>query len=166
MATVLGRKNQRAVSAVIGTILMVAVTVVLAAVLYVMVSGMGPTSQPKPPTAQFQTGTWGGNTTVASYSVGVNSAQDVAGINVSTLKYVVAKADNTPCYTGVALLNLTMCGSFKVNVRYLDTTVNGAISPGDSVLVTVTPVTGNPLLAGKLTVQTNEDKVLGIVALS
>ncbi|NYT12855.1 MAG: type IV pilin, partial [Methanomassiliicoccales archaeon] len=35
------RKDSRAVSPVIATILMVAITVVLAAVLYVMVSGYG-----------------------------------------------------------------------------------------------------------------------------
>jgi flagellin-like protein len=165
MTTVFTRRDQTAVSPVIGTILMVAVTVVLAAVLYAVVSGVTPNAS-KPPTAQFSTSSWGGNTTVASYSVGVSSAQDVAGINISTLKFVVAKADNTPCYSGAALQNLTMCSTFKVNVRYLDTTVNWTISPGDSVLVTVAPAAGNPLQAGKLTVQTSDDKILGTITLS
>jgi flagellin-like protein len=48
MKTIL-RKDEKAVSPVIATILMVAITVVLAAVLYVMVSGLisGPGSTPK-----------------------------------------------------------------------------------------------------------------------
>ncbi len=44
-------KDENAVSAVIGTILMVAVTVVLAAMLYVMVMGMGTNNDPTPPQA-------------------------------------------------------------------------------------------------------------------
>lgn len=170
MTSVFARRNSRAVSPVIGTILMVAVTVVLAAVLYVMVSGIGGGNAPKPPSAQLQTGTWGGNATVATYSVGVGSVQDAAGISPTTLKYVVAKADQTPCYSGPAAQNQTTCklGSvnFTVNVRYLDTTGSGAISPGDSIQVTVKPATGNPLLAGKFTVLTNEDKIIGTVTLS
>jgi len=46
-------KNDSAVSPVVGTILMVAVTVVLAAALYVMVMGMGPNNDPSPPQASL-----------------------------------------------------------------------------------------------------------------
>jgi flagellin-like protein len=63
------RKDERAVSPVIATILMVAITVVLAAVLYVMVSGLiGPTgggnpTWPSPPLPPSGPGsgdsTWG-----------------------------------------------------------------------------------------------------------
>lgn len=166
MQTVFGKKNKKAVSPVIGTILMVAITVVLAAVLYVMVSGIGPGSTSNPPTAQLQAGTWGGNATTASYSVVVITVKDVGGIDPSTLKYVVAKSDNTPCYSGVALQNLTLCTSFTVNVRYQDTTTAGSISPSDSIQVTVSPGTGNPLTAGKLTIQTTDDKIVGTVVLS
>ena len=42
------RKDQEGVSPVIGTILMVAITVVLAAVLYAIVAGMRPTTQEQP----------------------------------------------------------------------------------------------------------------------
>lgn len=165
MKTVFAKKNEKAVSPVIGTILMVAITVVLAAVLYVMVSGIGPGSTSNPPTAQLQAGTWGGNATTASYSVIVISVKDTGGIDPSTLKYIVAKSDNTPCYAGAALQNLTLCATFTVNVRYQDTTTPGAISASDSIQVTVTPGTGNPLIAGKLTVQTQDDKIVGTVNL-
>lgn len=47
------RRNDNAVSPVIGTILMVAVTVVLAAALYVMIMGMGPNNDPTPPKASL-----------------------------------------------------------------------------------------------------------------
>jgi flagellin-like protein len=46
-------KNDIAVSPVIATILIVAVTVVLAAVLYAMVMGMGPNNDPTPPQASL-----------------------------------------------------------------------------------------------------------------
>ncbi|HNU35747.1 MAG TPA: type IV pilin [Methanomassiliicoccales archaeon] len=46
-------KNDSAVSPVIGTILMVAVTVVLAAALYVLVMGMGSDNDPNPPQASL-----------------------------------------------------------------------------------------------------------------
>ncbi len=46
-------RNDSAVSPVIGTILMVAVTVVLAAALYVMVMGVGPNNDPNPPQASL-----------------------------------------------------------------------------------------------------------------
>lgn len=166
MRTVFGRKGKRAVSAVIGTILMVAVTVALAAVLYVMVSGSTPSNTAKPPTAQLQTGAWGGNTTTATYGVVVGSVQDVGGIQPSTLKFIVAKADNSPCYAGASGLNQSTCTGFNVSVRYQDTTSPGNISAGDSVLVMVTPATANPLQAGRLTIQTSDDKVLGTVTLS
>ncbi len=47
------RRNEKAVSPVIATILMVAITVVLAAVLYVMVSGLIGTSTTGAPTADM-----------------------------------------------------------------------------------------------------------------
>jgi flagellin-like protein len=46
-------RNDSAVSPVIGTILMVAVTVVLAAVLYAMVVGFGPGGDVNPPQASL-----------------------------------------------------------------------------------------------------------------
>ena len=62
MKTVFARKNKSAVSPVIGTILMVAITVVLAAVLYVMVAGLGPGNTPQNATMVMQGGSWSGGT--------------------------------------------------------------------------------------------------------
>lgn len=47
------KKNNKAVSPVIATILMVAITVVLAAVLYVMVMGFGGSGSPEAPTVSL-----------------------------------------------------------------------------------------------------------------
>ena len=103
---------------------------------------------------------------MASYTVAINSVQDVSGLQPVTLKYVVTKGDNMACYAGSAGLNQTTCTGFTVNIRYLDTTANGTISPGDSIVLTVTPATGHPLLLGHLTVQTADDKILGTVTMS
>ena len=59
------RKDEEGVSPVIATILMVAITVVLAAVLYIMVIGLAPTGSVIP------TGTWGAKTPVS------NTAYDI-----------------------------------------------------------------------------------------
>src|SRR3989442_10795764 len=48
------RKDEKAVSPVIATILMVAITVVLAAVLYVMVTGLIGGGSSQPPTIQLR----------------------------------------------------------------------------------------------------------------
>jgi flagellin-like protein len=47
------RKDEEGVSPVIATILMVAITVVLAAVLYIMVIGLAPPPEGQPPRGQF-----------------------------------------------------------------------------------------------------------------
>jgi len=54
MRKVYKNRNEEAVSPVIATILMVAITVVLAAVLYVMVMGMADTDTSNTPTATWQ----------------------------------------------------------------------------------------------------------------
>ncbi len=57
------RKDEEGVSPVIATILMVAITVVLAAVLYIMVIGLAPSGSVVP------TGTWGARTVISSTEV-------------------------------------------------------------------------------------------------
>jgi flagellin-like protein len=102
------RKNSEAVSPVIATILMVAITVVLAAVLYVMVMGFsGPGTQT--PTAAV----------TATKMIGTEYRITLISISSSD----VAKADVLPIITGgVAGAGWTMAGahlgagdSFTVN---------------------------------------------------
>ena len=103
--------NNKAVSPVIATILMVAITVVLAAVLYVMVMGFGGETT-QAPTASLNPS---GNRLVISISdpqdIGANSALKV---NVSGVANVVAIAVGT-----------------IGNVTFVDATADGKVSTGD-----------------------------------
>ncbi len=80
------RKNEEAVSPVIATILMVAITVVLAAVLYVMVSGLitSPGSTPTAWGVNVGRSTDGTNWTVAFTSVPASTAQATTFITVNS----------------------------------------------------------------------------------
>ena len=60
------RKDEEGVSPVIATILMVAITVVLAAVLYIMVIGLAPSGSVVP------TGTWGAKTVNSNTAVDID----------------------------------------------------------------------------------------------
>jgi flagellin-like protein len=71
------KKNNKAVSPVIATILMVAITVVLAAVLYVMVMGFGGDSGGQAPTASL---TNSGNRLVLSISESYNITSSTGSI--------------------------------------------------------------------------------------
>ncbi|MCI4346535.1 MAG: type IV pilin [Thermoplasmata archaeon] len=115
------KKNKRGVSPIIATILLVAITVVLAAVLYILISGFtkGPGNQPIGTafafgTPQKTTGTAASNTlgTCATgdqcYNIQVGSAG--GGITAASLNFVVRdSAGNTLSYAGdkVTLISST-----------------------------------------------------------
>jgi flagellin-like protein len=92
------RKDEEAVSPVIATILMVAITVVLAAVLYVMVSGLitSPGSTPKAIGAGISRSSDGTNWVVTLSSV-------PTGFSNSTVSLGVVTAAGTPNVTATAL---------------------------------------------------------------
>ena len=156
MKTVFGRKNKSAVSPVIGTILMVAITVVLAAVLYVMVAGLGPGQQNIPPTAVLQGGgSWAAGSINSSYTFTVSTVTPAgAQINPSDLQYIVSNAQSTTLYSGAANQN-TSSGGFAIDVRYNDALDSGKVSAGDKIQVFVQPTAGNPLTGGKIQVNYN-----------
>jgi flagellin-like protein len=160
MKTVFGRKNKSAVSPVIGTILMVAITVVLAAVLYVMVAGLGPSNTNQPPTAVLQGGgSWSSNATVATYTFTVSTVTPTsANINPTQLEYIVSNSANTPLYSGVANQSTVVSG-FTINVVYQDPLDAGKVSASDRVQITVSPVASNPLVGGSLTVNFNGNQL-------
>lgn len=139
MKTVFGRKNKMAVSPVIGTILMVAITVVLAAVLYVMVAGLGPGNQPTNVTMVLQ----GSSTTAANFSFSVSSITS-ANVDPAQLTYLVENGGIT-YYSGAAGLNAVTSG-VTVNVSYSDNLDVSHVSAGDSIRLTTTP--SNPLHGG------------------
>jgi len=156
MRTVFGRKNKSAVSPVIGTILMVAITVVLAAVLYVMVAGLGPGQQSIPPTAVLQGGgSWATGSLNTSYTFTVSTVTPTgAVIAPSQLQYIVSNAQQTTMYSGAANQNSTS-GSFAIDVRYNDALDSGKVSAGDKVQIFVQPSASNPLIGGRIQINYN-----------
>ena len=91
------KARQRAVSPIIATILLVAITVVLAAVLYVLISGLthGPSSAPLG--TNFSWGSPVNTTGVASTGCGSTSAThsfcysiEIAGSSVTTSNFILA----------------------------------------------------------------------------
>lgn len=72
------KKNNKAVSPVIATILMVAITVVLAAVLYVMVMGFGDSGNPEAPTVSLTK-----TTTSTGYSVVITISPSTSAEQIS-----------------------------------------------------------------------------------
>jgi archaeal flagellin N-terminal-like domain len=125
-------KNRSAVSPVIATILMVAITVVLAAVLYVMVMGFG--SSP----TNNATGSIGPATeTSYGYNVPINS------ISSSDIKISDCKVNILVNGTAGSALTLTTDADHPITVNgfeivYQDVDGNGKISGGDSISVSGT----------------------------
>ena len=156
MRSVFGRKDKSAVSPVIGTILMVAITVVLAAVLYVMVAGLGPGNQSIPPTAVLQGGgSWATGSLNTSYTFTVSTVTPSgAQINPTQLQYIVSNSQSTTLYSGAALQN-TSTGGFAIDVRYNDALDAGKVSAGDKIQIFVQPSASNPLIGGKIQVNYN-----------
>ena len=121
------RKDRKAVSPVIATILMVAITVVLAAVLYVMVSGL----------------TIGPGTGSDTIGVSVSQSSDglswvlifvdvPAGKANSTVSLTIADASGATLFAATALNALG-----GVSETYSPISAGSTISGGDRILLTV-----------------------------
>ena len=128
------RKDENAVSPVIATILMVAITVVLAAVLYVMVSGLisGPGSTPKAIGVSVSRSSDGTNWTLTFSSV-------PTGLSPSTTLFSLQSGSGSSLISSVALSTypsagsvVTMTGGSKLFVAY-QTAVAGSVSAGDVI---------------------------------
>ena len=118
------RRNEKAVSPVIATILMVAITVVLAAVLYVMVSGLIGTGTTGAPTAEMIT-----TPTVDGYELEVAAPSRQESLNaykVSVLK------DGVPWGTP-EVVKQGDCGNGPVNeeLNFTDLTSDTKLTGGD-----------------------------------
>jgi len=120
------RKDAEAVSPVIATILMVAITVVLAAVLYVMVLGFGGTQQ-QTPTTQLT------KTTVSS---GVKMT--LAAVSIDTLwdDVTILLSDGTDTDTW-AMATENLDGGSAVTYRYTTASTNLG------VFLNITDIAGN-----------------------
>jgi archaeal type IV pilus assembly protein PilA len=113
-------KNNKAVSPVIATILMVAITVVLAAVLYVMVMGFGGSGTTSAPTASL---TNSGNKLVLSIS-------KPYAMTDSTLQVIVG----TSCklnYTTGSTLSHAASPAVTTTITFVDAGGDAKVSTGD-----------------------------------
>jgi len=138
------RKDVQAVSPVIATILMVAITVVLAAVLYVMVSGLisGPTTTK--PVVTF------GSLSVTSASAQFQVAGATPIVAITSYKFNL-QVNGTTATTAVSLAagsNSIQVGAITYTVTYTDISGNGNLKPGD--IIKVTPPTGRALTGNYL----------------
>ncbi len=119
------RRDERAVSPVIATILMVAITVVLAAVLYVMVSGLiGPTGSGNPtvafaPATSIGANQWKIEVGSVSSAVALSSYQ-VTILNGTTVAITARTVAAGSLGTGGGL-----------TLTYTDTNADGKLTGGD-----------------------------------
>ncbi len=142
------RKDDRAVSPVIATILMVAITVVLAAVLYVMVSGLitGPGAQ-KPLV------TFSGVTKVnaVTWTFTVASAQPAVAASNYKLNFGIGTNTGTAVSMGTNGVNTTVAvpgqTPASVGVKWTDLGGTGQVKGGDILTIAFpsAPATGTSL---------------------
>jgi flagellin-like protein len=116
------KKNTKAVSPVIATILMVAITVVLAAVLYVMVMGFGGSETAQAPAVTLSKTTMGGKTAIV---ISIDRQVDLKNIGIAI--------DGT--YNGT----LESTGKLVQDNHYFNYTFtplnDGKLSTGDRIVV-------------------------------
>jgi hypothetical protein len=152
--------NTGAVIVVVVVVVMI-VIVAIPAVLYVMVTGLGPADPPAvPPTMVLQGGgSWAASANVSTYSFTVSTlAPASANIDPARLQYIVSDAASTPLYSGLAG-NPTSQGGFVINVVYNDALDVGRASAGDRIQITVSPAAPNPLVGGAITVNFEANRI-------
>lgn len=157
MKPVFVRRNKKAVSPVIGTILMVAITVVLAAVLYVMVSGIGTQQSTQKPNLVLTAGTWNaGNLTVSFASI-----TNAPNLNPVDLTYLIQDPTGITFFTGAAGTGSAVSGT-TVTVAYSDNANPNKVSNEDNIRITVSPATSQSIRGGSLKVFFSGD-VIGFI---
>ena len=157
MKTVFLRPNKKAVSPVIGTILMVAITVVLAAVLYVMVTGLVGPPQGQKPNLVLTAGTWNnGNLTISFASI--TNAPNLAPTD---LTYLVQASDGTTYFSGAAGTGSAV-SNVTVTIAYQDNANTGKVSNEDNILITVAPSTSTVIRGGSFKIFFSGD-VIGFI---
>ncbi len=123
------RLKDSGVSPVIATILMVAITVVLAAVLYVMVSGF----THSPGTAN-SAGLSESQNSAGNYTISISSVS-ASNIHLTSLKLVAGTSSalitTAPTATGTFSANLAGSGSIKIYFEVLSGNSLTYLQPGD-----------------------------------
>ena len=128
------RKDAEGVSPVIATILMVAITVVLAAVLYVMVLGFG-TDTTTTPTSSITKSSVSSGVKMTFAPVSVDTQWDDITILLSdgtnTIQWTPATANLDNTTTAKELLGTDDLGSLAVYCNVTDLAGNGYVNQGD-----------------------------------
>lgn len=134
------RKDSKAVSPVIATILMVAITVVLAAVLYVMVMGFGGPSNTNPVASFSQAQKMSGN--IEKVSFGPFNKD----VKPSELKIVIENNSGTPQSTTYNMPATDLTGALTVvasgtvtgltSISYTDLAADKKVGNGDYLTLT------------------------------
>lgn len=116
------RKSEEAVAPVIATILMVAITVVLAAVLYAFLGTIEPPKLPKYISANV-------DSDQNNWTVKVNGVKngDLATLDVLVL---VTKADGSPGLNSTLVSDMVP-GAYYHGVRFLEGSIPGNLNAGD-----------------------------------
>jgi flagellin-like protein len=128
------KKSKEAVSPVIATILMVAITVVLAAVLYVMVMGFGSNPDNNPTMSLSK------STTQTAHQekilvASISDPQDKANIQVSLIINGVAYVAPVSTMTFAPVLPTTGTPATPYTVTFVDIANDNKVSSGDYFLV-------------------------------
>ncbi len=136
------RKDAEAVSPVIATILMVAITVVLAAVLYVMVLGFGGTSTQTPTSSLTKTTVSGGDKMTFAPMSKDTQWDDVSillsdGTNTKSWTPATADLDNGTTAKWNSIAAAVNLGTLKVNISITDLAGNGYVNQGDFFTLTL-----------------------------
>lgn len=133
------RKDAEGVSPVIATILMVAITVVLAAVLYVMVLGFGGTSTQTPTSSLTKsTVTSGVKMTFAPLSVETqwSDVTILLSDGTNTIQWTTTTTDLDDGTTTKAEFTVVALGSINVYCNVTDLAGNGYVNQGDYFVLT------------------------------
>ena len=119
------KKNTKAVSPVIATILMVAIIVVLAAVLYVMVMGFGGSETAQAPAVTLSKTTMGGKTAIV---ISIDRQVDLENIGIA-----INGTYKAPLNSSTSAVTLHQNSHY---INYTFTPLNaGKVSTGDRIVV-------------------------------
>ena len=155
------RMKDSGVSPVIATILMVAITVVLAAVLYVMVSGFTHS-----PGTTNSAGLTGSQSSAKYWNVTISSVS-ASNIRISDLKVVISGASVSPSSNGTYSFSSGLTGTIHgvgLNFTVLSGNDNTYLQTGDEIQLNLgTAATGT--LTGATVTLYDGNSVLGSVSL-
>src|SRR6267143_4876538 len=130
------RRSAQGVSPIIGTILVVAVTIVLGTVLYVLLTNALAPPPPAPPVVVFTSQGWSPDSKV--YTASVSGSANVGNIDLGSISYKVEDVNGNLFFAGRSGESRATSG-ITVTVVYHDADSDSRISSTDTVTVTVDP---------------------------